>query len=136
MSSIVIDLQHGRCMMFGGSFDPAYTLTIYALPSLVQPITNKRNAALIQNQILENLGVPPSRGYVRFVATPEEDVATDGKTIAGEMEELEKAAADVVEQEPDSLKPPKSKRISVRVSDHHVHHWSYRPCEPQLTPNL
>ncbi|KAK9417118.1 putative Tautomerase/MIF superfamily [Seiridium unicorne] len=112
MSSIVINLQHGCCMMFGGSFDPAYTLTIFALPSLVQPTTNKRNAALMQNQIQESIGVAPSRGYVRFVATPEEDVANAGKTVAGEIDEQEKTPKD--ESKLETPKPSKSKRLSVR----------------------
>ncbi|KAH8200244.1 hypothetical protein TruAng_005580 [Truncatella angustata] len=116
MSSIVINLQHGCCMMFGGSFDPAYTLTVFALPSLVQPTTNKRNAALIQSHLQESLGVAPSRGYVRFVATPEEDVACAGKTLAGEMDELERALNGHHEPGRESLKPSKnSKRLSVRT---------------------
>lgn len=94
----------------------AYTLSIFALPDMVQPTMNKRNAALIQNQIQESLGVAPARGYVRFVATPEEDVANGGKTVAGELDELDKATADEVEQGRESSKPLKSKRLSVRVS--------------------
>jgi hypothetical protein len=78
---------------------------------------NKRNAALIQKQIQESLGVVPARGYVRFVATPEEDVANCGKTVAGELDELDKVTADEVEQgRESSTKPLKSKRLSVRVS--------------------
>ncbi|KAI0005707.1 Tautomerase/MIF [Xylariaceae sp. FL0662B] len=92
MSSIVINLNHGCCMMFGGSFEPAYTLTVHALPSLVQPTTNKRNALLVQRHIQESLGVPMSRGYMRFVATPEENVAIGGKTVAAEIDESNKAA--------------------------------------------
>ncbi|KAI1085871.1 Tautomerase/MIF [Whalleya microplaca] len=92
MSSIVVNLKHGCCMMFGGSFDPAYTLTIHALPSLVQPTTNKRNALLIQRHMQESLGVVMSRGYLRFVATPEENVAIGGKTVAAEIEDSNKAA--------------------------------------------
>ncbi|KAI1457612.1 Tautomerase/MIF [Annulohypoxylon moriforme] len=94
ISSIVINLNHGCCMMFGGSFDPAYTLTIHALPNLVQPTTNKRNAALIQKHIQETLGVVTSRGYVRFVATSEENVAIGGKTIAAEINESNNATPD------------------------------------------
>lgn len=94
MSSIVINLTHGCCMMFGGSFDPAYTLTIHALPCLVQPTTNKRNAALVQRHIQETLGVIASRGYVRFVATPEDNVAIGGKTIAAEINESSNAMAE------------------------------------------
>lgn len=94
ISSIVINLKHGCCMMFGGSFDPAYTLTIHALPSLVQPTTNKRNAALIQKHIQDTLGVITSRGYVRFVATSEDNVAVGGKTIAAEINESGNATPD------------------------------------------
>ncbi|KAI1143607.1 Tautomerase/MIF [Hypoxylon sp. FL0543] len=113
MSSIVINLTHGCCMMFGGSFDPAYTLTIHALPSLVQPTTNKRNAALVQRHIQETLGVVPSRGYVRFVATPEENVAVGGKTIAAEMNESSSATPE--DKPAETKKSAKSnRRIGVK----------------------
>lgn len=101
-------------MMFGGSFDPAYTLTIHALPSLVQPTTNKRNAALIQQHIQETLGVIKSRGYVRFVATPEENVAVAGRTIAAEINETSHAMAD--DKPAETRKSAKSnRRIGVKV---------------------
>ncbi|KAI2623868.1 Tautomerase/MIF [Hypomontagnella submonticulosa] len=113
ISSIVINLNHGCCMMFGGSFDPAYTLTIHALPSLVQPTTNKRNAALIQQHIQETLGVIKSRGYVRFVATPEENVAVAGRTIAAEINETSHAMAD--DKPAETRKSAKSnRRIGVK----------------------
>lgn len=114
ISSIVINLNHGCCMMFGGTFDPAYTLTIHALPCLVQPTTNKRNAALIQQHIQETLGVITSRGYVRFVATPEENVAVGGKTIAAEIEKSSNATAD--DKPAETRKHAKSnRRIGVKV---------------------
>ncbi|KAI8962484.1 Tautomerase/MIF [Daldinia sp. FL1419] len=114
ISSIVINLTHGCCMMFGGSFDPAYTLTIHALPCLVQPTTNKRNAALIQRHIQETLGVIAPRGYVHFVATPEENVALGGKTIAAEINESgHNATAD--EKPTEARKGTKSnRRIGVK----------------------
>ncbi|KAI1393403.1 Tautomerase/MIF [Hypoxylon trugodes] len=113
VSSIVINLNHGCCMMFGGSFEPAYTLTIHAIPSLVQPTTNKRNAALIQRHIHETLGVVISRGYVRFVATPEENVANGGKTIAAEINESSNATTD--DKSAESRKSAKSnRRIGVK----------------------
>ncbi|RYP09246.1 hypothetical protein DL765_008511 [Monosporascus sp. GIB2] len=114
ISSTAVTLNHGQCMMFGGSFDSAYTLTIHALPSLIQPTTNKRNAALIQKHIEEALGVKPSRGYVRFVPTSEDSVAIGGKTIAGEIED---SGGSMVtdECEPPARKGSKgSRRISVR----------------------
>ncbi|KAK0661259.1 Tautomerase/MIF superfamily [Cercophora samala] len=90
VSSIVVTLQHGACMLFGGTFDPAYVMSIYALPSQLLPTTNKRNAALIQKHMEEAIGVVPARGFLRFVPTKEEHLACNGKTMAGEIDELEK----------------------------------------------
>jgi hypothetical protein len=81
-------------LLFGGNFDPAYTLTINALPSQLQPVTNKRNAALLAKAMEEGLGVGPERGLIKFCAIAEENLATDGKTMAGEIEELEKETAE------------------------------------------
>ncbi|KAH7041309.1 uncharacterized protein B0I36DRAFT_21690 [Microdochium trichocladiopsis] len=93
VSSIVVAVTHSCCLMFGGSFDSAYTLTIHTLPSLTQPITNKRNAALIQRHFEDKLGVNPSRGYVRFVPTPGDEVACGGRTLTADPEELDKAGS-------------------------------------------
>lgn len=90
-SSILVTVSHSACLLFGGSFDPAYTLTITALPSQVQPVTNKRNAALLQKNMEDALGVSPERGLVKFVAIAEENMATNGRTAAGEIEDLESA---------------------------------------------
>ncbi|KAI1747144.1 Tautomerase/MIF [Xylaria castorea] len=94
MSSIIVTIHHGVCMLFGSTFDPAYTLTILALPSLLQPATNKRNAILTQRHLHETLGVVPTRGFVRFEAVPEENIAIGGKTLAAEIEGLSRDNAD------------------------------------------
>jgi hypothetical protein len=80
-------------MFFAGSFDPAYAMCVFALPSQLQPTTNKRNAALIQKHMEEALGVRPGRGLLRFVPVQEEHLACGGKTMAGEIEELERGAS-------------------------------------------
>ncbi|KAK0736956.1 Tautomerase/MIF superfamily [Apiosordaria backusii] len=90
VSSIVVTLQHGACMLFGGTFDPAYVMSIFALPSQLLPTTNKRNTALIQKHMEEAIGVVPARGFLRFVPTKEEHLACNGNTMAGEIDELEK----------------------------------------------
>lgn len=135
MSSIVVNLQHGMCMMFGGSFDPAYTLTIHALPGQVQPTTNKRNAALIQTHVKETLGVPASRGYVRFVASPEENVAHGGKTVAGEMEDVEKGARDSIDRLSSKSASTRSKRM-LKVSAQERDAPLRRKCSHILTSRL
>ncbi|KAK2630046.1 hypothetical protein QTJ16_000866 [Diplocarpon rosae] len=89
-NSIVVSLAHSCCMLFGGNFDPAYTLNITALPSQLQPVTNKRNAALLAVHMEEAIGVDARRGVIKFVAIAEENLASDGKTVSGEIEELER----------------------------------------------
>lgn len=81
-------------MLYGGNFDPAYTLTITALGSQLQPTTNKRNASLLAKHIDESLGVDPKRGVIKFMVVAEENLASDGKTISGEIEQLEKEQAE------------------------------------------
>ncbi|MCJ1476113.1 hypothetical protein MMC13_004778 [Lambiella insularis] len=90
-SAIVLNLVHSACLMYGGSFDPAYILTISALPTYVQASTNKRNAALIQGFLARALKVVESRGAVRFCAIAEDSFATNGMTISGRLENLAKS---------------------------------------------
>ncbi|KAL7934490.1 Tautomerase/MIF superfamily [Trichoderma chlorosporum] len=86
-SSTVVSLCHSQCLLFGGSFDPSYTLTITALASEVQPATNKRNAAVLQKHMEAILRIPPDRGMVRFIPVAEECLAWGGKTVAGRVSE-------------------------------------------------
>lgn len=94
ISSIFVTLSHSACLLFAGTFDSAYILTVTALPSQIQPTTNKRNAALIQKFMIDSLGVPPERGVVRFVGIPEEFLATNGMTVLGEIENLRKTSSE------------------------------------------
>lgn len=93
MASIMLTLEHSKCMIFGGSFDAAYQVTITALACQVQATINKRNAALIQMFLEDELHVAPNRGVVRFEKIAEEDLATNGATVLGEIEALQKHAA-------------------------------------------
>jgi hypothetical protein len=90
----MITISHSACLLLGGSFEPTYILTINALPVQVQPTTNKRNAALIQTFMAESIGVSPDRGIIKFVPIPEESLATNGMTILGEIERVEREHAD------------------------------------------
>ncbi|KAF1947541.1 Tautomerase/MIF [Clathrospora elynae] len=93
-TSIMITVNHSACLLLGGSFEPTYILIINALPVQVQPTTNKRNAALIQNFMAESIGVSPERGIVKFVSISEENLAMNGMTILGEVERLERQQAE------------------------------------------
>ncbi|KAI5459992.1 Tautomerase/MIF superfamily [Mariannaea sp. PMI_226] len=88
VSSIVVTVQHSGCIFFGGSCDPSYIMTIEALPSLVQAATNKRNVALLQQHMEQALGVPPSRGYCRFIPIAEECSGWKGKTVASQISDV------------------------------------------------
>lgn len=91
---MMITVNHSACLILGGSFEPAYILTVTALPVQIQPTTNKRNAALIQSFMSDTLGVTPDRGIIRFQTIPEENMAISGRTILGEIERLEKQQAE------------------------------------------
>jgi Macrophage migration inhibitory factor (MIF) len=93
-SSILITVSHSACLLFGGSFDPAYIIAITALQSQLQLVTNKRNAALIQKAMEDALGVVPDRGLVKFMPIAEENLATNGRTVAGEIEDLERETSE------------------------------------------
>jgi hypothetical protein len=90
----MITVNHSACLLLGGSFEPTYILTINALPVQLQPTTNKRNAALIQNFMCESIGVTSDRGIVKFVAIQEESLAMNGMTILGDIERLERQQAE------------------------------------------
>jgi hypothetical protein len=93
-SSIMITVNHSACLLLGGSFEPTYVLTISALPQQVQPTTNKRNASLIQAFMLESIGVHPERGILKFIPIPEDSLATNGMTMLGEIERMERQQAE------------------------------------------
>ncbi|KAH6661854.1 hypothetical protein B0J14DRAFT_622100 [Halenospora varia] len=57
---------------------------------ILQPVTNKRNASLLAKAMEEGLGVAPDRGLIKFVAIAKENLATNRRTLAGDIEELEK----------------------------------------------
>ncbi|KAL8860843.1 MAG: hypothetical protein Q9178_002873 [Gyalolechia marmorata] len=94
VSSIFITLNHSECLLFAGTFDSAYIMTITALPSQIQPTTNKRNAVMMQTFMADSLGVTPERGVVRFVGISEEYLATNGNTVLGDIENLSKESSE------------------------------------------
>ncbi|KAF4987510.1 hypothetical protein FGRMN_10325 [Fusarium graminum] len=87
-SCIMITLQLGVCMQFGGSSDPLYTMKIEALERDTQTTMNKRNVALLQVHMKQALDIPASRGYVRFVPVAEDCAGWKGNTVAGEIAEV------------------------------------------------
>ena len=113
-SSIFITLDHSACLLFAGTFDSAYILTLTALPSQVQSTTNKRNSALLQTFMTEALGVTTDRGVVRFVPIAEEHLATNGSTVLGEIERLSRTSDD---ENADGVMGRSKSRRSVKPKD-------------------
>jgi len=95
--------------MFGGTFDPAYFLTVTAIEQHCLTTTNKRNAALMQSFLSDVLSVPLDRGIVRFNPIPEDCLATGGRTVASNVE---KADTDVGVKNPSTYRR-KSMRMSM-----------------------
>ncbi|CAD6500808.1 BgTH12-06514 [Blumeria graminis f. sp. triticale] len=90
-NSILVTMSHSCCVLFGGNFEPAYIMNITALPSQVLPVTNKRNAVLLGRLMEESLGVSAERGVIKFTAIAEENLANHGRTVAADIEDLERA---------------------------------------------
>ncbi|KAL2006830.1 hypothetical protein VTN00DRAFT_9498 [Thermoascus crustaceus] len=93
-NSILVTVEQNACLLFGSSPAPAYLLTVSALAFLFAPVTNLRNTILIQSAMQEILRIPPSRGVVRYMPLAEENFATNGTTVLGEIEKLERSSQD------------------------------------------
>jgi hypothetical protein len=92
-SSIMVTLTHSSCLMIGGSFDPAYILTISTIPEYVRNNMNEYNTFMIQKFMSEILSVPAARGIIRYLAIPEDMLGTRGTTIRGHMTEADPSLA-------------------------------------------
>lgn len=121
ISAIAVHVQHSQCIFFAGTFEPAYTATITALPSYLQPATNRRNAFVLSEHLEEALGVPQPRGFISFQPLPEDNMACNGKTVSAALDEtLEDHPAGysmgVIEEEKATSFGSRRKRLSVKVS--------------------
>ncbi|KAI6779567.1 uncharacterized protein J7T54_002835 [Emericellopsis cladophorae] len=81
LESIAVHLVHGTCLLLGGTFDPAYIISIGTLPRLLQTATNKRNAALLQEMMKDLWEVSAERGVVRYVPVAEDCLARGGEIL-------------------------------------------------------
>lgn len=81
-------------MLIGGNSEPAYYLTVTALPSEIAATKNKRSIHLIQEFMEESLHISAKRGIVRFEAVLEDNFATNGMTTLQEIEQIERGSAE------------------------------------------
>jgi hypothetical protein len=88
----MVTVQQDTCVLFGNNNTlAAYLLTIYALPTLIAPVSNVRSTSLIQKTLEERLGIPPNLGVIIFIPIPEENLATNGMTIRSETSMIERS---------------------------------------------
>nr|POE52463.1 hypothetical protein CFP56_78861 [Quercus suber] len=86
----MVKVDHSACLALGGTFDPCYMLTLTSVPSQSGPLSNRRNAAAIQSFMADILSVPADRGIIKFDTVVENNIATNGNTLAGQNELMEK----------------------------------------------
>jgi hypothetical protein len=87
--AVQVVVQHNASIVFYETSSPSYLFKIYALPSLIAPVTNMRNTGLIQKTIHELYGMYAEDGVVLFLPVPEANLATEGSTVQGEISRLE-----------------------------------------------
>ncbi|RAH46499.1 MIF domain protein [Aspergillus brunneoviolaceus CBS 621.78] len=87
---IMTTIQQGACVYFGNSNTPAYLMKVFALPFLIAPIMNLRSTILIQMELQKILNIAPNRGVILYIPMPEENLATNGVTVMGQLANLER----------------------------------------------
>ena len=93
-SCVIIIVRTSQTLLFGGSTEPAYHMTITALASEIAPVRNKRSTALVQGFMQESLNICPKRGVIQFEPVAEANLATNNVTAMEEIEEIERQAAE------------------------------------------
>ncbi|OJD21322.1 hypothetical protein ACJ73_07338 [Blastomyces percursus] len=93
-ASILLYVEHNCCLMLASSYEPAYLVTVSALPCSIAPITNLRHTVLIQAAIFDIFDIPSNRGVIKFESMAEENLATNGSTIRDEIDQLERISND------------------------------------------
>ncbi len=78
-SYVMVILEDGRDLIFGGSTDPAAYLELKSLglPETETPAYSATLCGLLQ----ETLGIPPARVYIEFAAPPRHLFGWDGGTF-------------------------------------------------------
>jgi hypothetical protein len=90
-------------------------MKIEALDRDMQPAANKRNIALLQRHMEQALGIPASRGHLRFVPVAEDCAGWKGNTIAGEILDAKDRVQAVTERR-GSIRAPRRRSSKVNKS--------------------
>jgi Macrophage migration inhibitory factor (MIF) len=87
---IFITIEHNERMLLGSSSQPAYLVSVSGLSCSIAPMTNIRNTKLIQSVLEDLLQIPASRGVIKYAPVADENFATDGVTMMGKIQQLER----------------------------------------------
>ncbi|KAH8433538.1 MIF domain protein [Aspergillus melleus] len=90
----MISIQQDSRLYMGTPRFPAYLIKIFALPHHIGPATNLRCTILIQGLLQEVALIGPNRGVVLFLPTLEENLATNGATMMGEIPRLDRPSSE------------------------------------------
>ncbi|TFK25820.1 Tautomerase/MIF [Coprinopsis marcescibilis] len=78
---ISINVRHNPTLTFGGTFDPAFILSIVSLDNINPEVNEKYSKALFKF-FEDKLGVPGDRGYVVFNDPGRAYIGYEGTTFA------------------------------------------------------
>lgn len=112
VNTIMVTVNTDTEIVMGGTPEPAYLLTITALPTEIAAARNMRSAHLTQTFLDRSLGIPQDRGVIKFHAINDQDLATNGMTVTEEIEKAERESGD--EKRGFSLRSRQSNRPSKR----------------------
>jgi hypothetical protein len=90
LDTIVVNLEQNIPMIFHGTGEPTYRVTVTTLQNQLGQMTNKRHSILIMDALSEALRIPESRGIVQFEGINEDNLAYDGSTVREEINQLTK----------------------------------------------
>ncbi|EJD37890.1 Tautomerase/MIF [Auricularia subglabra TFB-10046 SS5] len=79
--AVAIDFRYNESLSFGGTFEPAFLLTIGSLIN-VNPETNAEFSGVFFAFFKEKLGISGERGFIEFVDPTAAYIGYDGTTIA------------------------------------------------------
>ncbi|PLB44615.1 hypothetical protein P170DRAFT_367654 [Aspergillus steynii IBT 23096] len=89
-SQIMITIQQDVHLYLGNPRFPAYLIKVFALPHFIAPMTNLRCTILIQGLLQDLTLIPANRGVILFIPIHEENFATNGATMMGEIPRLDR----------------------------------------------
>jgi len=78
---ITTNMRYSECQTFNGTFDPAFTMTVYSLDN-INTEANERYSKAFFDFFQEKLGVPGDRGYITFIDPGRGFIGHQGTTFA------------------------------------------------------